>query len=430
MNNGTENTYHTPISNLGRVDERIDQINRRAARLGLASVGYVIVDRYLEERRVDNNYAPPQRYWHRLAEGEEPCGYTRECVEIKVVGEPVVIDGWRFIAHLEHTEAGNLISRLDGDDSPIGKIWRKAPANCAHCQQPRSRKYTYLVRSEDGDLLQVGSTCVQDFLQGHDPEKALRLATAIRTIRTCCADEDYAMGGRQPWFGVVEYLGWVAGAIRVSGWLSRGKARLEGGMATADYAEQTMLKFYGSRPCDYDVTEADAQRAAKAIAYVKDVLGAKPNPSDYEYNLIVAVAAGSFKLDRDGRRKAGLVASAIVSYERHAARELARQRRDAEAREAGARSTHVGNVGDRLRNLPVILTRIYETEGHYGARTMHRFEDEAGNVYVWWATGEARAETGDQLLLTGTVKRHSDYRGTKQTDLQRCILREVQAAAA
>jgi hypothetical protein len=33
-------------------------------------------------------------------------------------------------------------------------------------------------------------------------------------------------------------------------------------------------------------------------------------------------------------------------------------------------------------------------------------------------------EIGDHILLTGTVKEHSEYKGVKQTKMSRCILKK------
>lgn len=87
-------------------------------------------------------------------------------------------------------------------------------------------------------------------------------------------------------------------------------------------------------------------------------------------------------------------------------------------------SAHVGEVGERL-DLKLTVKRAIKLEGAYGPSTMHVFEDELGNVFLWTTT--AKTLTVDKkYLLRGTVKDHDVYRGTNQTILTRCkVLKEL-----
>ncbi len=48
--------------------------------------------------------------------------------------------------------------------------------------------------------------------------------------------------------------------------------------------------------------------------------------------------------------------------------------------------------------------------------------DEAGNIFVW-KTGNWIEE--ESFIITGTVKKHEEFHGIKQTELTRC---RIQAA--
>ncbi len=47
-------------------------------------------------------------------------------------------------------------------------------------------------------------------------------------------------------------------------------------------------------------------------------------------------------------------------------------------------------------------------------------QDENGNVYVWFASGNFVPDLGSHYHIKGTVKKHDDYKGDKQTILTRC----------
>ena len=96
-------------------------------------------------------------------------------------------------------------------------------------------------------------------------------------------------------------------------------------------------------------------------------------------------------------------------------------------------SEYVGEVGERI-TVKVTLKGSYSFETHYTysgeTNYIHTFEDEAGNVFKWKTTdclsykreggSWVYPEKGDALTLTGTVKAHEEYKGTKQTVLTRC----------
>ena len=54
----------------------------------------------------------------------------------------------------------------------------------------------------------------------------------------------------------------------------------------------------------------------------------------------------------------------------------------------------------------------------YGTTFLYRFVDDAGNVFVWKASGAYNVFDG--VTIKGTVKDHSEYQGVKQTVLTRC----------
>lgn len=85
------------------------------------------------------------------------------------------------------------------------------------------------------------------------------------------------------------------------------------------------------------------------------------------------------------------------------------------------KSTHQGEIGERLRNIPVVVVSCNQFTSNFGDKNVITFEDEYENVYVWFTTTRS-LETGTRWILTGTVKAHNIYKGTAQTTLTRCSL--------
>ena len=87
-------------------------------------------------------------------------------------------------------------------------------------------------------------------------------------------------------------------------------------------------------------------------------------------------------------------------------------------------SEYVGQVGERLRNLTAIYKSSRGFAGMYGWTNIHTFQI-GEDVLVWFTTKDLDLEKGQVIDLTGTVKAHEEFRGTKTTQLSRCIIKEV-----
>lgn len=87
-------------------------------------------------------------------------------------------------------------------------------------------------------------------------------------------------------------------------------------------------------------------------------------------------------------------------------------------------SQHVGKEKERLRDLKLeVLGCTYmESQFNTFGSTFIRMKDAAGNVFTWKASGSHDYKRGTLVTVTGTVKKHSDYKGVLQTELTRCTL--------
>ena len=80
---------------------------------------------------------------------------------------------------------------------------------------------------------------------------------------------------------------------------------------------------------------------------------------------------------------------------------------------------------ERLYDYAVVLKSVRGMETRFGWTQLVKFEDANGNILQWWTAVEIKAEVGDQVLLTGTVKAHDEYKGVKSTTVTRCKIKAV-----
>lgn len=95
-------------------------------------------------------------------------------------------------------------------------------------------------------------------------------------------------------------------------------------------------------------------------------------------------------------------------------------------------SKHIGVIGEKLE-MVVYYTHTTSWDNNYGGywnsgvTNLHTFKDADGNVFTWKTDKYIEADYGTQVILKGTVKEHSEYKGIKQTVLTRCQVKEMTA---
>ena len=88
-------------------------------------------------------------------------------------------------------------------------------------------------------------------------------------------------------------------------------------------------------------------------------------------------------------------------------------------------SQFVGEIGERLRDIPMQVRNIGGFDSAYGYKWVYTFEDSDGNVYSWFTTSQQAVSVGMKCTVTGTIKAHVEYKSVFTTQLNRCIIKEA-----
>lgn len=118
--------------------------------------------------------------------------------------------------------------------------------------------------------------------------------------------------------------------------------------------------------------------------------------------------------------------------EREAREKAEKEAREAEIRAQKAISQHVGQIGDKVEiKGTYIRTGSWEQRSFsgYGSDTFyaHTFKDADGNVLTWKTQKGLGLGEGDPVKIKGTIKKHTEYKDEKQTELTRCKIEEDKA---
>ncbi len=92
--------------------------------------------------------------------------------------------------------------------------------------------------------------------------------------------------------------------------------------------------------------------------------------------------------------------------------------------DAPSLSLFVGIEGERLRDLEVTFVSGRGFSSRYGWTNLYTFK-QGENILIWFTQKDLDLEEGQTVLLTGTVKKHDEFRGVKNTQLSRCIIKEI-----
>ena len=87
-------------------------------------------------------------------------------------------------------------------------------------------------------------------------------------------------------------------------------------------------------------------------------------------------------------------------------------------RPAAAPSEWIGVEGEKIE-VPATCVSIREFEGAFGLSQVFTFNDEEGNVIVWFSASHPDISVGDSGILKAGVKAHTEYKGQKQTQITR-----------
>lgn len=89
------------------------------------------------------------------------------------------------------------------------------------------------------------------------------------------------------------------------------------------------------------------------------------------------------------------------------------------------RSEWLYEIGERFHSLPVTIDSIRGFDGLYGWSQTVKMTDEEGNHLTWFTSVDLDYESGDKVLLDGTVKKFDKYKGTKNTIVTRCKIKSI-----
>lgn len=384
-------TYWIPSENASALSDKLNKLARKATKLGFS-----VVYHFTGNTRIESLVQYD-------SDGKALYTSAVKLLELTVEGQEPIIEGWQFVAVLQHESNGNVIrqSRLFSGELP--EVYRTIDPKCDHCGLNRNRKDTYILRNvQSGSFQQVGSGCLVDFIGHGDPNSVAAYFESLLEIDAELEESSEVRGGfGEMMIATTDYLKFVCATINKYGWVSRSKAN--GDIPTADLAIEV-----ASRPNNYQINLSGCQEEAERA--VEWCLATWGNGNEYQHNVYV-IAGKSWLSPRDF----GLIASLIPAYRK--------------AQSEGIKSG--GFVGKQGEKLSLSLTHVatFTSPNRYGGRRsvtyINKFITPDNKIVVWMTdTWDGNDHKGETLRVVATVKAHNLFGNEQQTIITRAKIAE------
>jgi hypothetical protein len=401
--------YDFPAWKLDRIAIKVEQLNKRAAKLGLPPIQIEVLEKYNRTKK------------DPVTEFERQVPY----VKIKILGEPPKLGGWGFVGTVAHHPSGhNIIKGVPGYEVP--PMYRERGNVCDHCGTVRPRNETMILVNDNGEYKQVGRSCLKDFLGHTDPRHHASLAESMQDLYADAgSDDDEDLYGRSRgdknetmYISVEDFIALSAAYVRQHGYRSAVKAREDpdGGGSSSwdlksilagddkgyyfDKSDKTKKSIGEKREQLFtSISPEDKATAEEAIEWIREMQQDESKMSrltDYEYNIITAINTGVVD-----RHTFGLLMSVIPAFAKHSNR----IREIKEKEQVGPDYASLGYAGDVGARIPLVVTvdRITPYEGAYGTTYIHALTDQDGRKITWFGSGNP-LEIGRKYQMMAMVK--------------------------
>lgn len=372
----------------------------------------------------------------RVKFGKEEIVGSKKYITIKITGDAPHIEGYTFIAKVQHTTGGENILNI-APDSPIKnlpEIFKSAKSECDVCKQNRERFNTFILQlqKEDverfpdkkvGDLIQVGSGCLKRFLPAISINALIEYAQIIeelRLYRENSTGDDWnendgersAPNAYKNHINTETLMKYIVITYNFEGkYIPKSQSSIEN-RPTSEEALNLMFDRKKQQFLDDELIKRPAllrqaeEMTAKVVHWMKNTdfneLNKSPDWENYYHNLNVVAHASSID-----SKNAGYLGGVFQSY--------LRQEKQKESEKTAPGGGYVGKIGEKIR-FNGILKSQRAFPSRFGSGTIHlyNFEDLDNNKIKWFSSKNMNFVDGTRYPISAKVKSQEVDKYTKQ----------------
>lgn len=392
-----------PFANVAAFEKKMGELQKVAKKLGLEEIQVNFLYKIFEFRKV-------------MIEGV--IGYKEyEYTVYEVSGKGPVLNGWTLLGALDFDRGKDFPMVRTAPGLEVPSSYFETTSFCEHCNSQRFRKVVYVLQNEEGKTIQVGSSCLKDFVGHGEITEMVKYFTLIQSlphfgfaederttrfsINDLCLDKQFILKN------LIKF-------VNRFGYISR-KAIENGFNASLTTAEQLSYAYCSN----YRVLSEDEKDnelidlmwkeecSDEIIEQVESMLEFVNNLDSTSYslnhNLKVLASASYWKL-KDLSFVSAMYPACRTIFEK---KEIEKK--------VKVVSEFLGYIGLKLE-LEVNILNVLRMESEWGRSYMYISKDSTGNIVVFY-NKKSLGEKEETIKIKGKVKNHNLYRNEKQTIL-------------
>ena len=372
-----------PAYKMDQLSTAIDKINRKANKINNGGISIVSCDTYYKTITDDNGNNVKVQFANLVIAGTIPN-----------------VAGWKIAAIIDHSNELDLVHAY----SEIPESYRDRGSFCDHCNTMRKRNKTIILVNENNEYKQVGSTCLNDFTN-QSTNGVLGYLESINDLIDHYGDDNTDI---DPVYYTYPIESVIAAAINI--------IHNYGFTKSSDENYSTGIISTKSRMIDYFTSNNSIlQEQYNNLINVPDIdnvvsnviswINNNTSKTEFIINLQSMMQFTGLKPNHFG-----YIAGAVVSYNKSVS--------DTIKNKITYNNEYVGNIKDRMI-FTVKLLNIHSIDGYYGTTFIHIFIDDKNHNIIWFASKDCGYNVGDQFNMKATIKDHKEYKGIKQTVINR-----------
>lgn len=389
-----------PLENVEHLQARFVELVKKADRLKLPAPQLILGEVYSVERKFDRQDG------FMLAEPVLDF-YQRVEVTGEGIDKPISYGTHHIVGVYNHEYERVMYNSFAPDTKPRpeydARFRQKNVSHCDHCNRTLRRNNTYLIASEDGEQMLVGSSCMTSFIPlGKSVESIVAYYKSVfdTYLNDELFDEGYCVDPMRRFQSTAAFFARVVLVRTLTNVSPTDKEGMNN--MIAQFASPAVV-------AEYATTEDVVAARQKAQEVIDWWVAREGDLGEFDYKL-QTIAMSQYMRVRDER----VAAWAVHSWFKASAPVIVE----------GA-NEFLGTEGERLNKIEVVLERaqfLYEND--YGTTYLYVFKTPDGNTIVW-KTSPRDLDEGTRLLISGRVKEHTEYNGVKQTVITRPTLGEI-----
>ena len=351
----------------------------------------------------------------------------------KIEGDPPKLAGWSFVGTVDNSEQRGMIKTIPGVDNLFPKIEAHVGGQfgkCDHCKTKAQRKETVIVQNEKGKIMQVGKSCLKDFLGGKDPKQVVQMMSWFKDLEDYLESIENKGSGEggsyaTPYVSNEEVLAFGADIVnRLGFYRSNTTAYEKGGSSTAHLAAAAMFtqpnpkwdseELKQVRQIYHDgISKEGYERAKKILDWFNGIPEEQKKNNAFFHNVHV--------ISKDGviiPKNFGYLMGLLPTYAKVEGSLKAKEK-------SNDKNEHYGAPGQKFVNVQVKVVNSRDVRGYYGTSQFVLMKDNHGRSFTWFNNGKTDMQVGKEYIIKGTIKKHSEYNGLKQTELTRVTATEM-----